>query len=266
MKESDMKVADTNTVSNAVNRELIVAKTGFVTTLTLNRPATRNALAPSLVESLLNAIHAATLDGTRLLVLRGEGKLFCAGFDLSDLEACSEGDLLWRIVRIEQLLQAVYFAPFDTLALVHGAAVGAGAELLASCSHRVAENDVRFKFPGAGFGLILGTRRLAGLIGADAVLAHSGNPAGLGAAEALQQGLLTQIAPQAQWDGVVQDLAANIGSISHTTRLALLNQVHRDDRSVAAAQQDLAALVTSACAPGLKSRVMAYVARASGRS
>ncbi len=248
--------------SSAVSKELIVSKTGFTTNLLLNRPATRNALAPSLVEAMLTAIHAATLDGTRLLVLRGEGKLFCAGFDLSDLDACSEGDLLWRIVRIERLLQAVYFAPFDTLALVHGAAVGAGAELLASCTHRVAENDSRYKFPGAGFGLILGTRRLAGLIGADAVLAYSGNPAGLGASEALQQGLLTQIAPQAQWDGLVQNLAAQIGSISHTTRMALLHQVNREGRSNSAAQQDLAALVTSACAPGLKDRVMAYVARA----
>jgi enoyl-CoA hydratase/carnithine racemase len=245
--------------------ELLTTKTRFTTTLTLNRPDTRNALAPSLVEALLAAIQTATQDGTRLLVLRGEGKLFCAGFDLSDLDTCSEGNLLWRIIRIEQLLQAVYFAPFDTLALVHGAAVGAGAELLASCTHRVAENNVTFKFPGAGFGLVLGTRRLAGLIGCDAVLSHSGNPAGVGASEALQLGLLTQIAPQEQWPAIQQDLESQIGSISHTTRLALLNQTNRDGRSNAAAAQDLAALVSSSCQPGLKERVMAYVARAKTR-
>ncbi len=242
--------------------ELITTKTRFTTTLTLNRPETRNALAPSLVEALLTAIHTATQDGTRLLVLRGEGKLFCAGFDLSDLNACSEGDLLWRIIRIEQLLQAVYFAPFDTLTLVQGAAVGAGAELLASCTHRVAENNVNFKFPGAGFGLVLGTRRLAGLIGGDAVLSHSGNPAGVSASQALQLGLLTQIAPQEQWGAIQQDLELQIASISHTTRLALLNQTNREGRTNAAAAQDLAALVTSSCQPGLKERVMAYVARA----
>lgn len=245
-----------------MNQDLIISKAGFTTTLTLNRPATRNALAPSLVEALLVAIQAATLDGTRLMVLRGDGKLFCAGFDLSDLDTCSEGDLLWRIVRIEQLLQAVYFAPFDTLALAHGAAVGAGAELLASCTHRVAENNVGFKFPGAGFGLVLGTRRLASIMGGDAVLAHSGNPAGIQSSEALQLGLLTQIAPQAQWAEIQQGLEAQISSIAHTTRLALLNQTHRYGRSAEAAAQDLAALVSSACAPGLKDRVMAYVARA----
>jgi enoyl-CoA hydratase len=244
--------------------ELINTKTRFTTTLTLNRPDTRNALAPSLVESLLTAIQAASLDGTRLLVVRGEGKLFCAGFDLSDLDACSEGDLLWRIIRIEQLLQAVYMAPFDTLAFVQGAAVGAGAELLASCTHRVAENNVTFKFPGAGFGLVLGTRRLADRMGTQAtmVLAHSGNPAGLGASEALQLGLLTDILPQSGWVDYQAALEGQIGSIAHVTRLALLNQITRDSRSLDCAERDMAALVASACAPGLKDRVMAYVARA----
>lgn len=244
--------------------ELITSKTRFTTTLTLNRPDTRNALAPSLVEALLSAIQLAMTDGTRLLVLRGEGKLFCAGFDLTDLDSCSEGDLLWRIVRIEQLLQAVYFAPFDTLAFVQGAAVGAGAELLASCTHRVAENNVSFKFPGAGFGLVLGARRLAQRMGTQAsmVLAHSGNPAGVKASEALQQGLLTDILPQNGWDEYQAALEGQIGSIAHVTRLALLNQIARDERSTEAAERDLAALVSSACAPGLKARVMAYVARA----
>ncbi len=244
--------------------ELTITKTHFTTTLSLNRPDTRNALSPTLVESLLSAIEQAKTNGTRLLVLRGEGRLFCAGFDLSDLDRCSDGDLLWRIIRIEQLLQAVYYAPFDTLALVQGAAVGAGAELLASCTHRVAENTARFKFPGAGFGLVLGTRRLADRMGTQAatVLAHSGNPAGLGASEALQLGLLTDIEAPSGWQDYQAALEAQIGSIAHVTRVALLNQIAREQRDPAAAERDLAALVTSACAPGLKGRVMAYVARA----
>jgi enoyl-CoA hydratase len=243
--------------------ELIISKTRFTTTLTLNRPDSRNALASSLVEALLSAIQTATTDGTRLLVLRGEGKLFCAGFDLSDLDTCSEGDLLWRIIRIEQLLQAVYFAPFDTLGFVHGAAVGAGAELLASCTHRVAENNVNFKFPGAGFGLVLGARRLADRMGTQAsmVLAHSGHPVGVKASEALQQGLLTDILPQSNWDEYQAALEGQIASIAHVTRLALLNQISREQRSPLAAERDLAALVSSACVPGLKERVMAYVSR-----
>ncbi len=242
--------------------DLLISKIGFTTTLTLNRPATRNALAPSLVEALIAAIHAATQDGTRLLVLRGEGKLFCAGFDLSDLDACSDGDLLWRIIRIEQLLQTVYFAPFDTLALAHGAVVGAGAELLASCTHRVATADARFKFPGAGFGLVLGTRRLAALIGKHSVLALSGDSQGIAAERAHHLGLLTNIAEQDAWSVYQAGLEVQIARTSTTTRLALLNQSHRDGRAQGAAAQDLAALVTSACAPGLKERVMAYVSQA----
>jgi enoyl-CoA hydratase len=247
--------------------ELIANKTGVTTTLTLNRPATRNALSPSLVEALLSAIHAAAQDGTRLLVLRGEGKLFCAGFDLSDLDTCSEGDLLWRIIRIEQLLQAVYFAPFDTLALAQGAAVGAGAELLASCTHRVAESSTGFKFPGAGFGLILGTRRLAQRLGTHSaqVLSLSGDAAALPAQRALHIGLLTDIAAQADWATHTATLSEHIARTDHPTRLALLNQSDREGRSRAAGERDLAALVHSCCTPGLKARVLAYVARAGAK-
>jgi hypothetical protein len=65
-----------------------------------------NALSATLVEALLAEVDAAYRDGTRLLVLRGNGKNFSAGFDMGGYEAQSEGDLVLRFIRIEQLLQA----------------------------------------------------------------------------------------------------------------------------------------------------------------
>ena len=72
-----------------------------VARLTLNRPDKANALSADLVEALLAALEAAAGDGTRLLVLDGNGKHFCAGFDFGGYETQSEGDLLLRFVRIE---------------------------------------------------------------------------------------------------------------------------------------------------------------------
>src|SRR5262245_25288191 len=107
---------------------LLIKSTGAATELVLNRPDRAHALDAALVEALLAAIEQAASTGVRLLTLRGEGRHFCAGFDFSDLDRQSDGDLLHRFVRIEQLLQALHHAPMTTLALCHGIAFGAGGD------------------------------------------------------------------------------------------------------------------------------------------
>ncbi|MEQ9556941.1 MAG: enoyl-CoA hydratase/isomerase family protein, partial [Rhodospirillales bacterium] len=129
---------------------LLIAKDGGTTEITLNRTDKANALGPDLVEDMIAAVAAAASDGTRLLVLRGEGKSFCSGFDLSDLETVTDGDLVHRLIRIETLLQAVYHAPFPTLALAHGRVFGAGADLFCACSRRIAAPGTSFRMPGLG--------------------------------------------------------------------------------------------------------------------
>ncbi len=150
-----------------MNDELIRKHEGHVTHLTLNRPQKANALSASLVEALLDAVEYAGSDGTRLLILDGAGDHFCAGFDFTAYLDQSEGDLALRFIRIETLLQQLYHAPFETLVLAHGKIFGAGADLVACCSVRVAAPGTTFRMPGLRFGVVLGTRRLAHRIGAD---------------------------------------------------------------------------------------------------
>lgn len=134
----------------------------------LNRPLNANALSPSLVEGLIRAVTRAYSDGTRLLALRGEGRNFCAGFDQSDAATIDHLDISARTLQIEALLQLLWQAPFATVARVHGAAFGAGADLVAVCDYRLGTDGVRMAFPGfRKFGVTLGTRRLAGLVGSD---------------------------------------------------------------------------------------------------
>ena len=133
--------------------------------VTLNRPDKRNALNAELVEDLIEVVEQAQAEKPSLLVLRGEGKNFSAGFDFSEWQDASEGDLLWRFVRIEQLLQMLQALPILTMALAHGKNFGAGVDLMAVCKHRVAAEDATFRMPGLKFGLVLGTRRLARLVG-----------------------------------------------------------------------------------------------------
>ena len=220
-----------------------------ITTLTLQRPERGNALGPELVEVLISAAEAAIADPTvHTLVLRGAGRHFCTGLDLSDLATLSDGDLLLRLVRIETLLALLWHAPIRTVALAHGRTWGAGADLLAVCEQRLAAADTSLRFPGAQFGIVLGTRRLAERIGVDAARALVLEAGELDAMQALALGLVTRLGDSAP------DLLAPRpdAATAHAIRSAT-----RDDWRDA----DLAALVRSAARPGLQTRITAYRAR-----
>jgi enoyl-CoA hydratase/carnithine racemase len=141
---------------------LAVTRSDGVVTLSLGRPERGNALGADLVEALLDAVQAVAADaGVHTLLLRGAGRHFCTGLDLSDQDRTSDGELLHRLVRIETLLQALWRAPLRTVALAQGRCWGAGADLFAACELRLAREGTSWRFPGAQFGIVLGTRRLA---------------------------------------------------------------------------------------------------------
>ena len=99
-------------MTTEVDAGLLVERTPHCLLLTLNRPQKANSLDLALVDALLEHVDTAVEDGTRLMVLRSNGRHFCAGFDFTDLDHQSDGELLLRFVRIEQLLQKIYHAPF----------------------------------------------------------------------------------------------------------------------------------------------------------
>ncbi len=233
--------------------ELLIERDGRTLTLTLNRPDKMNALSATLVEALLAQVREAATSSVRLLVLKGNGRNFSAGFDFSGYEEQSEGDLSLRFVRIEQLLQAVRYAPFDTLALAHGRNFGAGVDLICSCARRVADTGATFRMPGLGFGLVLGTRRYAERVGPTRARAVLGDGMVFDAGEALADGFLTRLAPSADWTGIVATLSETARQLSPEAAAALYAATAADTRS-----QDLADLVTSAARPGLKERIRAY--------
>ncbi|UOD49715.1 enoyl-CoA hydratase/isomerase family protein [Orrella daihaiensis] len=232
---------------------LRVQKNDGVWTLTLNRPEKRNALNAELVEALIDAVDQVIASDASVLVLRGEGKNFCAGFDFSDFENASEGDLLWRFVRIEQLLQKLNACSVLTVALVHGKNFGAGVDLMVTCKHRVATATTTFRMPGLKFGLVLGTRRLARLIGAQRVRQIQQVAKTLDANDALQSGLVCEVQEPVDWDAVVNQQVLAGGALSSQARAALY-EVLRENTDDA----DIADLVRSVLVPGLKRRIAKY--------
>lgn len=166
-----------------------------VLTLTLNRPDKLNAIDNELAEALLQALQAARDDAlVRAIRLRGAGRAFCAGRDVS--AAPTEQDL----VLVQSVSQALVGHPRPVLAEVHGWTVGAGFEWMLNADVVVAAEGTRFKLPEAALGVFV-TGGLSATLPAMAGLARAKALTLLGdefsAREARDWGLIWQVVPDA---------------------------------------------------------------------
>jgi enoyl-CoA hydratase/carnithine racemase len=212
-----------------------------------------------MVEELASAINTCRRDGTRTLLIEGSGTNFCTGFDLSNLDEEDDDSLLARFVRLELLLQQLYRAPFITVAVASGKALGAGADLFAACSQRWVLEDASFAFPGARFGLVLGTGRLALRVGAAQAEAWVAAGKRIDAAAALASGLASMHLDGAPLEAALA-LSGDAGRLDGDTLAAI--RMAADSRDAADDALDLARLVRSAARPGLVERIRAYRAAA----
>ena len=200
---------------------------GPVWTVTLDRPDRANALSGGLVEALHGVLDEAAAAQPLALVLRGNARHFAAGFDLTGLDLETDATLAHRFLRIGLLLERLSLAPYLTVAVADGAAVGAGADLVLACDARLVAREVTLRFPGSAFGVILGATRRRLL--EDYASLVTGTPDQL------------------------DELLAEWGSWSPGQRARVL--ADRPEHDVDA---ELAALARSVAVPGLRDRMAAY--------
>lgn len=238
-----------------------VERSQEVWTLSLARADKRNALSAELVDELLQLVEGAPAAGAKVIVFRGEGRNFSAGFDMSAAQEQGEGELVLRFIRIEMLLQAVASSPCLTLAFAHGRTMGAGVDLVAACRQRYASADASFRMPGLKFGLVLGTRRLGEIVGREQAVALQEEAATFDAAQARELGFLHGIVEPEGWPAVVERARAKAAALPAWSRGALYEVL-----STAQSDTDLAWLVRSAARPGLKQRIADYLRAAQEKS
>jgi enoyl-CoA hydratase/carnithine racemase len=196
---------------------------GPVATVTLCRPEVLNAQTPGMWAELANISRKLPGD-VRVVIVRGEGRAFSAGLDLS--VARSEGDSsLGRLAQLSPEECADRIAGFQsaftwlrkpsivTIAAVHGHAIGAGFQLALNCDMRVLADDARFSMAEVTLGLVPdlgGTKRLAELVGPSRALEICVTGRRIAADEAERIGLATAVVPAAELTGTVADLAAAV--------------------------------------------------------
>jgi enoyl-CoA hydratase/carnithine racemase len=163
----------------------------------LNRPEKSNALNSRLLEELLSVLKKIEgSPGLRVVVLGGNGKNFCGGADIAEMASLKPSTAKKFITRIHRCCDAVRKLPVPVVARLHGAVIGAGLELAASCDLRIAAEGTRFAMPEVRFGIpsVVEAALLPRLVGAGraAWLVLTGEA--IDAKTALDWGLVEELA------------------------------------------------------------------------
>ena len=194
-----------------------------VRVVTLVRPASRNALTPKMLGALEEAL--TLVPGVRALVVEGEGTAFCAGYDLDSLEAdASAGRAPDGL--IQEVLHRLEEVAVPSVAVVHGAAFGAGCELACACDFRLGSADALFCLPPLKLGIVYapdGVWRLARLVGLQRAREMLLTGRTVGAEQARSWGLLDRLEADAVAAGraLAEQLAEAAPLAMAGTRLVL---------------------------------------------
>ena len=194
---------------------LLTEDLGPVRRLTLNRPASLNALNGDLMDALEAAFDAAGEDDeVRVVVLRGAGRAFCAGYDLNqDAEEGPKDAAGWRreLDRDTKRLLRILELPKPVIASVHSYCLAGGTDLMLACDLAVAADDAMFGYVDVRFGSgvvsmflpwVVGVRMAKELVftGADRIPAD----------DALRIGLVNRVVPREELEDATMALADEI--------------------------------------------------------
>ena len=191
---------------------------GAVARVSMDRPEKRNALSAELVEALREAFaKAAADDAVRVIVLRGEGKDFCAGLDLKTLAGSDQAMDHFASARLlVELYLAMRHTPKPIVAAVHGRAIGGGCGLATASDLVLATDTAEFRYPEVNLGFIAAIvmamlRRNIGEKRAFEIVALGD---AIPAAKALELGLANHLYPAAEFDVCVEQFVAELASKS----------------------------------------------------
>ena len=194
---------------------------GHIATLTMSAPERLNALSDTMLAALQENLDAIGQDGSvRAVIIRGEGKAFCAGHDLKEMQAGRQAedagaayfaDLFDRCAQMMQTIQSI---PQPVIAQVHGIATAAGCQLVATCDLAIADEHTRFGVNGVNIGLFCSTPMVALTRNVHRKTAFEMLTTGkfLTATEAQAAGLINRAVPADQLGSETRALAETIAS------------------------------------------------------
>ena len=256
--------------------ELLSHADGAVHRLTINRPARRNALTPSLARSIAEELDQVEESGrAELVVLRGAGGHFSAGLDLHWLRSLGDmpavADLQRGLADFQAAVLAVVRCPVPVLAVLEGTAAGFGLDLALACDLRLAASNASFTSAFARMGLVPdggSTFTLPRLVGIGPALRLLLAGETIDAARAQAIGLVDEIVDSASLDREVSALAERLTAGATTSVRAIKRLVRSQE--VGALEQVLAsegaAQLQALQGAEFRRRLEAFAARLAARA
>lgn len=185
-----------------------------VATLTLNMPAKLNPLSDEMLAELKAQLTDIAASDLKCVVLAAEGKAFCAGHNLKEMQAKDAAalkDLFDRCAEVMLLIQSI---PQPVIAQVQGMATAAGCQLVATCDMAIASDDAKFGVNGVNIGLFCSTPMVALTRNVSRKAAFEMLTTGrfIDAAEAQGLGLINRSVLADALEGEVRQLAETIAS------------------------------------------------------
>jgi 2-(1,2-epoxy-1,2-dihydrophenyl)acetyl-CoA isomerase len=201
--------------------EILYEKDAHIATITLNRPAKRNAYSETMVHEILGALaDARDDDEIRVVIFTGAGKGFCAGGDISrdfQYPARYRGHRLESMLEMREnmhvLIRFLYRFDKPVIAAVNGAAVAGGLTLALACDFRIAAESAKLGDTSLKFGLIPdegGAYFFPRFMGLDRALKMSLLSEVYTAREALALGLVTEVVADEDLMARARELAARL--------------------------------------------------------
>ena len=256
--------------ANPTSSEALLTTLGPVSLVTLNRPGRLNAIGGRLLSELHDALAAAQADpDTRVIVLTGAGRAFCAGDDLKAFgeQAASPAAIAEQCERIQQITRDIMFGPKLVIGAVHGWAVGGGFEWVLNCDLVVAADDLVAFFPEMSLGhFVTGgiTHLLPQTLGHQRTIELLVLGERQDAQALLRLGLVNRVVPAAQMLEAALALANEVASrsVGATRRLKRVLNIQGQQQLASALELERRAAMACFADPDTAARVDAF---ASGR-
>ena len=187
--------------------------------ISFNRPKVLNAQNRQLVRDFLAALKAVEDDPEiKVVIVKGEGRAFCSGDDLSEDHRVSSMEEGFRVIKtLQDTTRTIMGMPKPVIAAVHGYALGAGCEWAMNCDIRIAAQGTQFGFPETRVGATVtnaGTKLLPLLVGLSRAkeMVYTGDF--IDASKAEQWGLVNRVVPLAELEKTVFEMAHKIAANS----------------------------------------------------
>jgi (methylthio)acryloyl-CoA hydratase len=231
----------------------VVTTDGPVATLTMNRPAKRNAMCDELLAAL-EAFFTAPPEGVRAVILTGTAGHYCSGLDLSEHVSRDAEGTMRHSRNWHRVMDIIQFSGLPVVSAMFGAVIGGGLELATSTHVRIAEPSTIFQLPEGMRGIFVGggaTVRVGRIIGSDRMCEMMLTGRKYNAEEGLALGLTHYSVGEGEAMALAQKLAnkiANNASLSNYMMIQAISRISDMSKSDGLFAESLCAAVSQTSA------------------